>query len=114
MKIIKSSEGLSVQDIFRMTQDSKVEQVKNHGGEVFNLESWVYYTDSNNNGKEVELLAMKTSECILTTNSATFIEQFNKMINYFDENGLSVNRIEVIENVNPKTGRTFFNVSYVD
>ena len=89
-------------------------QVKNHGGEVLTLNEWVYYTDTNSNGKEVELLALSCEECTIATNSPTFIGQFLKMIEFFSENDMIVHRIEVIEDINPKTNRTFYNVSYID
>ncbi len=112
MNVIKSSEGISKADIFKMTQDPKVDQIKNHGGETLTLKNWVRYNDVNTNGNEVELLAIQCEECTVATNSKTFIDGFMKMVEYFAEDG--VKHFEVIEDTNKKNNRTFYQCSYVD
>lgn len=111
MEIKRQSEGLSKADIFRMTQDTKVELVKNHGGEVLTLLGYALYEDVNSSGNPVDILAIKCEEGNFATNSKTFIDSFIKMVDFFKDEG--VNHLEIIEGVS-KGGRTFFDCSYVD
>lgn len=110
MEILRSSENLSKADMFKMVKDPKVRKIKEVGGEVLTVTDWVLYTDKNNKGDLVNLLAIKCEEGCFATNSATFIQQFTEIVDFFDG---SFSRIEVLEETS-KNGRTFYQCSYVD
>ncbi|MBO5804237.1 MAG: hypothetical protein J6R25_04100 [Bacteroidales bacterium] len=114
MEIIKATEGLSKKDIYKMVNDPAIKKIKEGSGLEVTLISYVRYMDTNNSGNEVDLLAINTDQGIFATNSKTFIEDFERIIEQLGEPGDEwTGVIKIIEDIS-KNGRTFYQCGLVD
>ena len=73
--------------------------------QVLDLTAWCLYEDTNSDGEEVELFAMRTEDGdTFATNSSTFIRAFREILDIFNPD--EVKRLKVMNGVS-KNNRTF-------
>lgn len=108
MEIIKKTEGLGKMDLYKMVLDSGVKPIKSVAGSQLTYEAYCLYSDIDNNGNEVELLAIKAQEGCFTTNSKTFIEDFKKALEFLDESDITTIFVKADKS---KSDRTYYRCS---
>ena len=114
MDIIRATEGLSKKEIYKMVNDPSIKKIKDGANEEMTLISYVRYDDINNSGNEVQLLAINTDKGVYATNSKTFIEDFERILDQLGEPGEEwTGVIRIIEDIS-KNGRTFYQCGMVD
>lgn len=112
MEIIKASNSnMTKKEIFKMTQNSSNISLKDTEDITINLSGWVLYSDTNSSGNETELLSIIDDQgLVYVTNSQTFRDSFMKMVDFCDDDPVSV--IKVIHGKS-KNGRNFVDCELV-
>lgn len=115
MDIKRSSEGISKKEAFKLVHDPEVKKLKEVANQMFTLDKYILYSDINNKGEDVDLLAISTNEGVsFATNSSTFIRDFTDILDQLGEPGVEWNGvIKVVEDVS-KNDRKFYQCSMVD
>lgn len=112
--IAKSASVASAHDLYALTQAPDREKLTNVKGMTLTLESWVLYTDVNNKGDEVTLMAMTTDDGhAYCTNSATFCKDFGNAVDMYKQFGEEFTRIQVITGTS-KNGREYIACKVVE
>lgn len=111
MKIIKTyPEQLSNKQKYALTMSPKTQKMKDAKGTVLEIAAWAVYTDTDKEGEERQVLSILTPEGeTYATNSATFADDFGKMLEVFGPQDLTA--IEVISGMS-KNGREFITCAY--
>ena len=110
MTILKSyPETLSKKDLYNLTMCPKTQKMTTAKGSILEVAAWCLYDDVDKEGEVRRVLSIQTPEGeIFATNSATFQDDFQRMVDLFD--GV-VSAIEVISGTS-KGGREFIDCSY--
>jgi hypothetical protein len=112
MKIIKTSKDLTAKDKYFLTMAPSVQKMKDQISQRIEISKWCVYEDTNSKGEEQTILSIATPENeIFATNSKTFMDDFERMIDVFAEDGIEVTAIEVISGTS-KAGREFITCVY--
>jgi hypothetical protein len=112
MTILKMSKDLSAKERYFLTQAPGVQKMKDAVSQEIEFIAWCLYLDVNSKGEEQEILSMVTPEGeVFATNSSTFKEDFQKMLDIFIDAGEYVNRIKVISGKS-KADREFITCVY--
>ena len=90
MKILRTmcNWDLSKKEVYRFTMADTNISVKNiPDNEVLDVSGYCEYNDVDNKGKEQHLLSIKSDKGYITTNSETFIRNFLKIADLFEDEG---------------------------
>ena len=107
MKILKATTE-DKRELYFMTTAPTIGKISDHKGEQIGVSGYAFYIDEQVDKEtgdmvEVKLLAIKTPEGeVFATNSETFMKEFEKIVDLFDNNF----EIEIIEGESKK-GRKF-------
>lgn len=116
MEIVKASANLTPKDIYKLTMSPAAMKMKEVVGQRVEIAAYAVYKDVDKKNPEntQTILSIQTPEGeIFATNSPTFIDEFTKMINFFDGYGEAVKAIAVISGVS-KGGREFISCTIAD
>ena len=83
MEIIKNSNGLSKQDIYRMSHNTSI-SAKDLAGSTLDVAAYLYYHDINSRGEDVNVLVLKTGTDLISTISGTFATAFLDIVEALD------------------------------
>jgi len=110
MTILKSyPETLSKKALYNLTMSPKTQKMTTAKGSTLEVAAWCLYDDVDKEGEVRRVLSIQTPEGeIFATNSATFQDDFLRMVDLFD--GV-VSAIEVISGTS-KGGREFIDCAY--
>ena len=113
MQILKASENLNAKDIYTLTMNPATTKMKDVKGQRIELGKWALYEDVNKKTGELhKILAVATPEGeAFATNSPTFIDDFEKMLELFEGMGETVTAI-VVSSGTSKAGREFITCLY--
>jgi hypothetical protein len=112
MEIMKTSKELSAQEKYFLTMAPSVQKMKDAVSQEIEVAAYCIYKDVNSKDEEQTILSIATPENdVFATNSPTFIEDFQKMLDMFTDCGEVVKAIKVIEGQS-KAGRTFITCVY--
>lgn len=113
MQIIKASENLTAKDIYLLTMNPKTQKMKDVKGQRIELGKWAIYEDVNKKTGEIhQILTIATPEGeAFATNSPTFIDDFEKMLELFEAMCEDVPAI-VVSSGTSKAGREFITCLY--
>lgn len=108
MNIInKSANVASSFDLYKLVQSPERKKLTNIKGQNITLDKWVLYTETNKDGKEMELLALTTADgSAYCTNSATFCRSFESAVEMFAQFGEEFHEILVTTGTS-KNGRDY-------
>jgi len=107
MKIIQNEKERTVKEIYDLTRNPETQKMSQHAGEIIDIKDWLIYEDTNNDGKEVQLLSIVTPEGeIFGTNSQTFMREFMAIVDMCHQCGTEISTVK-ISNGTSKSGRTF-------
>ena len=91
MEIKRQNGNFGKGEMFNMTQGSEVGKLSDKVGETLKLDGWVLYEDLNASGSPQEVLVVREESGELSaTISATFIEQFIKLVDFMGDESYSV------------------------
>ena len=111
MKLIKTSrDKMKKSEVFKMSKDANIQKMSDNVGLRLDITDWILYSDTNSNGEEHIILSIACESGVYATNSATFKEQFEKILEMLE--GEAVDAIEVVGGVS-KNGREYITCSYV-
>lgn len=114
MKIINSSPNLNPVQIYQLTVANNAQKMKDAVGQRLEIAAYAQYEDIDNGGKPQEILAIMTREGeVFATNSATFIREFNRMVEFFAGYNMTVDSIMVNSGIS-KSGRDYISCAYSD
>lgn len=113
MQIIRTSGELNAVQIYNLVKNPDTKKMRDAKGERIELSYWAHYMDANKaDGEAMEILAIATPEGeTFATNSPTFINDFNEMVDLFAEFNQTVGAVEIISGVS-KNGRDFITCKY--
>ena len=111
MQIIHRSENISDRQAYQMTHDN-IAKLSDNAGRTFDLVGYVHYLDvDKKSGEDREMMVIMTGDGdVMGTNSKTVIESLLEMLGVFD---LPIEDVQIIKDVNKRTGRTFYKLSLV-
>lgn len=112
MNIIKMyPEKPSKKTAYNLTMSPKMRNMKELKGSTLDVEAWCKYEDVDAKTSELRpILSIMTPEGeVFGTNSATFIDDFEKMVELFGPDG--VEAVEIISGTS-KAGREFITCAY--
>lgn len=115
MKIIeKSSEELTVKQIYDLTKSPEIQKVSDNEGALVQVNAWVLHTDTDKDGNTREILSILDNEVgAVATNSATFIRNFMEITEMCKDCGVEVQHVKISSGTS-KAGRKFYTCVYVD
>lgn len=115
MKIIeKSSEELTVKQIYDLTKSPEIQRVSDNEGALVQVDAWMLYTDTDKDGNTREILSILDNEVgAVATNSVTFIRDFMEITDMCEDCGVKVQHIKISSGTS-KAGRKFYTCVYVD
>lgn len=118
MEIVRASKELSTEEKYFLTMSPEIEKMSNIKGQTISIDSWVIYTDNKSTdveeGKTETILSIKTTLGeVFATNSATFIKEFERIIDLFKSDNMDVNFIKVVGGTS-KSGREFITAVYAN
>lgn len=91
MEIIKTMGNLTKGEMFNMTQGQNLGKVSDRAGEVIKVNSYIIYEDVDQDGDIQKILVFKDENGELSaTISKTFIEQFEKLVDFMGEEEYSI------------------------
>lgn len=111
MEIIKNyPEELSNKQKYDLTMSPKTQKMSSAKGSVLEIAAFCRYLDADKDGEAREVMSILTPDGeIFATNSATFMDDFERMCDLFGPGG--VGAIEVISGTS-KAGREFITCAY--
>ena len=118
MEILRAPKELSTEEKYFLTMSPEIEKMSNIKGQTISIDSWVIYTDNKSTdveeGKTETILSIKTTLGeVFATNSATFIKEFERIIDLFAGDGMPVNYVKVAGGTS-KSGRDFITAVYAN
>lgn len=115
MEIIrKSSEELTVKQIYDLTKSPEIQRVSDNDGALMRVDAWALYRDTDKDGNTREILSILDNEVgVVATNSGTFIGDFIEIIEMCMDNDEEVQHIKISSGTS-KAGRTFYTCVYID
>lgn len=110
VKIVETSKAITRAEEYNLTLAPSIQKMADQESQVIEVAVWCLYEDEDKEGKTQALLSIMTPEGeVFATNSPTFKEDFNNMLDFFGDEG--VHSIKVISGTS-KAGRTFITCSY--
>lgn len=110
--LIGASKELSKKEEYLMIHNQATKKLKDAVGMVFGVDMWALIKNvDDEDGTESTILSIKTSDGdFYATNSATFIKEFNNIVEIF---GVELPEIEVLTGTS-KNGRDFISCTISD
>ena len=91
MEIKRQNGNFGKGEMFNMTQGSEVGKLSDKVGETLKLDGWLLYVDENSTGELQQVLVVREESGELSaTISATFIEQFTKLVDFMGDESYSI------------------------
>ncbi len=110
MTILKANKELTKEETYFLTKAQDVLKMTEAVDSTVDLKAWCIYTDTDADGKEVELFAMRTEEDeSYATNSPTFIAAFRDILDVFDPE--EIKRLKIMSGTS-KNNRTYITCAY--
>lgn len=110
MEILQTNKELSKEEIYFLTKSQDVQKMTEAVDSEVDLTAWALYTDTDKDGKEVELFSMLTDDGVsYATNSQTFIRAFRDILDIFEPS--EVKRLKIFTGTS-KNNRTFVTCAY--
>ena len=118
MEILRASKDLTTEEKYFLTMSPEIEKMSEIKGQTISIDSWVIYTDNKSidedSGKIETILSIKTTLGeVFATNSATFIKEFERIIDLFTADNMPVNFVKVAGGTS-KNGREFITAVYAN
>ena len=98
MNILKTSKELSAREVYNLTMNPETRKMKDFVGSEIEIAAWAIYEDVDKKTGEVHnILSILTPDGeVIGTNSATFMDELERMTELFSQYGEEVHAVEVI------------------
>lgn len=107
MNILKKSAEMSAADLYRMTKNASIVQMKNAIGTVLNVTAWVIYEDTNQKGETNTITTIRDEDgTVYATSSPTFLRAFTEILEIYEGSGEQLTSLMVVPGTS-KAGRQF-------
>lgn len=114
MTIVRTNKELSAAERYHLTMSPAIQKMKDVKGANITVSEWCIYEDTDKDDKPQTILSILTKEGkIFATNSRTFINDFVKMWELFEECGETVNSINVTSGFS-NANREYITCVYAD
>lgn len=115
MKIIRSkNEKISVKEKYLMTMNPEIWRMRDAEGMTIPVLNWMVYIDKDREGNDQTLLSILSEDNVAyVTNSKTFIEAFDDLLDIFTDNDEEITAVKVIGGQS-KAGRHFITCAYAE
>lgn len=115
MKVIRTkNENISVKEKYLMSMNPEIRRMRDAEGMIIPVVNWMLYIDKDKEGNEQTLLSILSEDNVAyATNSKTFIESFDNLLDIFTDNGEEISAVKVIGGQS-KAGRHFITCAYAD
>ena len=115
MKVIRmKNENISVKEKYLMSMNPEIRRMRDAEGMVIPVVNWMLYIDTDKEGNEQTLLSILSEDNVAyATNSKTFIEAFDYLLDIFADNNEEISAIKVIGGQS-KAGRHFITCAYAE
>lgn len=118
MEILDVSREMSTEDKYFLTMSPEIEKMSSIKGMVLEIDCWILYkdkkTDEDGKVEEETLLSIRnTLGEVFATNSPTFINEFERIIELFNDDGQEVKYIKVSSGTS-KNGREYITCVYTN
>ena len=114
MKIIKSTENLTMKDKYDLTRNPETERMSNHKDEILSIDQFMIREEENQkDGEVVTIVSIKSGENIYATNSAVFVREFSALVGMAEEANETIHHIKIVGGKS-KNNRDFISCVYVD
>ena len=115
MKIIRTkNENISAKEKCLMAMNPESQRMREAEGMTIPVLNWMLYIDKDKEGNEKALLSiLSENNVVYATNSKTFIEAFDDLLDIFADNGEEITAIKVIGGQS-KAGRHFITCAYAE
>lgn len=112
MNIVTSNSELTKIETYKMTIAPNIKKMSSMKGQRIEFDKFCIYIDKDREGNEQQIISILTPEGeTYATNSKTFIESFNKIVDVFGVDGF--NAITVSTGTS-KAGREYINAVYAE
>lgn len=112
MEILRKSGELSTEEQYKLCMSKDAQKMSILEEQVVELGSWLLYKDVNSKGEEQKILAVKTPVGeVFATNSPTFVTDFERTIDFFEQNNEVVQSVKVVGGTS-KNGRHYITCEY--
>lgn len=118
MEILKVSREMTTEDKYFLTMSPEIEKMSSIKGMVLEIDCWILYkdqkTDEDGKVEEETILSIRnTLGEVFATNSPTFIKEFERIIELFNDDGQEVKYIKVSSGTS-KNGRDYITCVYTN
>ena len=114
MKIIKSTNNLSMKDKYDLTRNPETERMSSHKEEVLTVDQYmIREEESPNSGTSVTIVSIKSGDAIYATNSTVFVREFSALVEMAEEANETIHHIKVVGG-RSKNNRDFISCVYID
>lgn len=115
MKVIRTkNENISVKEKYLMSMNPEIRRMRDAEGTIIPVVNWMLYIDKDKEGNEQTLLSILSEDNVAyATNSKTFIESFDNLLDIFTDNGEEISAVKVIGGQS-KAGRHFITCAYAE
>ena len=115
MKVIRTkNENISVKEKYLMSMNPEIRRMRDAEGMVIPVVNWMLYIDKDKEGNEQTLLSILSDDNVAyATNSKTFIEAFDDLLDIFTDNDEEISAVKVIGGQS-KAGRHFITCAYAE
>ena len=114
MKILFSTEKLSLIDQYNLTRSPETEKMSDHVGEELTIDAYMVREEERaDTGEAVTISSIMSKGKVYATNSATFCREFIGILQMAQNAGEKVNTIRISEGKSNK-GRTFITCVYIN
>lgn len=115
MKVIRTkNEYISVKEKYLMTMNPEIRRMRDAEGMIVPVLNWMIYSDTDKEGNEQTILSILSEDNVAyATNSKTFIEAFEDLLDIFTDNGEVITAVKVIGGQS-KAGRHFITCAYAE
>lgn len=114
MKILRSTENLTMADLYNLTRNPETERMSDHVGEILNVDKFMIREEERaDTGDVVTIVSIMDGNVVYATNSAVFVREFSGIVAMADEAHATIHKIRVA-NGESKKGRTFVTCVFVE
>lgn len=114
MKILYSTDKLSLVDQYNLTRSPETEKMSEHVGEELKIDAYMVREEERvDTGEAVVITSIMSNGKVYATNSATFCREFMGILQMAQSAGEKVNTIRISEGKSNK-GRTFITCVFIN
>lgn len=114
MTIKKSTENLTMKELYDLTRNPETKRMSDHKGKTISVDQYmIREEEKGDTGEVVTIVSIKSGEDIFATNSPTFVREFESLVDMAEKSGATIQHIKVTGGKS-RAGREYVTCVYVD